>query len=161
MVLLMQFGDVEGKDKIYSASGQLILTPNEKIISTTPGMLLRGWVRYKLGWRTILFKGYGGFYITNKRFVYLEAPEFIEKIHTMNLDHELGDFGGWDYHAHRLRRANALGAFMFFELPRIEINDFKHKNDRTIIFSKDKSHQYKIVVETKIGKELEKELQKK
>jgi hypothetical protein len=140
MVLLMQYGDIEGKGKIYSTSGELLLDKNEKIISQTSGILLRGWVRYKLGWRTIMFKGYGGFFITNKRLVYLELPEFIEKIHTVNLDHELGDFGGWDYHAHRLRRAAALEAFMFFELPRNEINDFKHKKDRTLILSKDKKH---------------------
>ena len=151
----MKFGDIEGKGKVYSDAGEPILARNEKMLKTEAGMLRRGWVRYKLGWRTILFKGYGGFNFTNKRVVYIEAPEFIENIHTFNLDHELGDFGGWDYHAHRLRRANVLGAFMFFEVPFSEITEIKHKNKETTILIKDERHKYKVVVESNIGKELE------
>jgi hypothetical protein len=81
---------------------------------------------------------------------------YIERIHTFNLDHELGDFGGWDYHAHRMRRAAVNGAFIFLELPYSEITEVKHKKDQAIIFAKDKDHKYKIVVENNISMEIEK-----
>jgi hypothetical protein len=151
----MQFGDVQGKGKVYSDTGKIILTRGEKIVNNAPGMLYRGWVRYKLGWRTIMFKGYGAFTLTNNRIVYVEAPEFIEKIHTFNLDHELGDFGGWDYHAHRMRRAAALDAFMFFELPYNEITEIKHKKEKSTIFIADAKKKYKIIVEQNIAQVLE------
>ncbi len=151
----MQFGDIEGSGKIYNDSAEPILTHGERIIKCLKGMLYRGWVRYKLGWRTIMFKGYGTFYFTNKRVIYLEVPEYIQKIHTLNIDHELGDFGGWDYHAHRLRRAARLGAYLFFELPFNEIKEFKHKKEQTQIFAADSKHKYKVIVDRNIGKEIE------
>lgn len=151
----MKYGDIEGKGKVYTDTGNLILAPSERVQKTLSGLLNRGWVRYKLGWRTIMFKGFGRFDLTNKRVIYIETPEYIENIHTFNIDHELGDFGGWDYHAHRLRRAAALGAFMFFELPIGEIEKFKHEKQYSTIFTKDKKHRYKIIVELKIGKEIE------
>ena len=151
----MKYGDIQGKGKVYSASGNLILAPGEKVLKNSNGMLNRGWIKYKLGWRTIMFKGYGVFNFTDKRIIYLEIPEFVEKIHTFNVDHELGDFGGWDYHAHRMRRAAALDAFMFFELPYFEITEFKYTKKLATVFVKDKNHKYKIIVEQKIGKELE------
>ncbi len=151
----MKFGDIEGKGKVYSDSGEIIMLRGERLRVSSSGMLHRGWVRYKLGWRTILFKGYGSFNITNKRLVYIEVPEYIEKIHTFNLDHELGDFGGWDYHAHRMRRAVRLGALIFFELPLSEITEFKHGKKNSIIFVKDEKHKYKLVIELKIGHELD------
>ena len=132
----MQYGDIQGKGKIYSDSGNIILDPNERVVKSLAGALHRGWIRYKLGWRTILFKGFGNFNFTNKRIVYIERPEYIEKIHTFSLDHELGDFGGWDYHAHRMRRATTMGAFLFFELPFGEILEFKHKKKYSTIFAK-------------------------
>jgi hypothetical protein len=151
----MRDGDIAGKGKIYLPSGKPILAPGEKVIKNTPGMLHRGWVRYKLGWRTIMFKGYGQFYFTNNRIIYIEVPEFIDKIHTFNIDHELGDFGGWDYHAHRMRRAAALDAFMFFELSYSEVIELKFRKELSTIFAKDKKNKYKIIIEHKIGKELE------
>ncbi len=151
----MNYGDIEGKGKIYSDSGDIILNPGERVVKTFCGMLHRGWIRYKLGWRTIMFKGYGSIDLTNKRVVYIEKPEFIEKIHTFNLDHELGDFGGWDYHAHRLRRAAALDAFMFFDLPISEITKIKHDKQLSTIFVKDAKHTYKVVVEPDAGKEID------
>ena len=151
----MRYGDIEGKGKVYSASGNLILGRGEKVRKSVPGMLRRGWVRYKLGWRTIMFKGYGCFNLTNNRIIYIEVPEYIEKIHTLSIDHELGDFGGWDYHAHRMRRAAALDAFMFFELSYSEITKFKHKPDYSTIFVDDGKHKYKLIIENKIAKEIE------
>jgi hypothetical protein len=151
----MQYGDIEGKNKIYDDSGEPIITRGERKIKCLEGMLYRGWVRYKLGWRTIMFKGYGTFYFTNDRIIYIEVPEYIQKIHTFSIDHELGDFGGWDYHAHRLRRAVRLGAYLFFELPLNEITKFKHKKEQTLIFAADKKDKYKIIVDHIIGKEIE------
>ena len=151
----MRHGDIQGKGKIYSTTGEVILSRGEKVLNKVMGMLHRGWVRYKLGWRTIMFKGYGCFNFTNKRVVYIEMPEYIEQIHTFNIDHELGDFGGWDYHAHSMRRAATLGAFMFFELPYSEITEIKPKKEQARIFAKDNSHSYKIVVALEIGKDFE------
>lgn len=151
----MEYGDIKGKGKIYTESGEPILGSGERINKNISGVLHRGWIRYKLGWRTIMFKGYGEFFLTNDRVIYLEAPEYIEKIHTFNIDHELGDFGGWDYHAHNLRRAALLNAYLFFELPLAEITEFKHKKGQTVIFAADKKNKYKIVVELNIGKEIE------
>ena len=151
----MKFGDIEGKGKVYNDSGNVILDAGERVQNNISGLLHRGWVRYKLGWRTIMFKGHGCFYFTNKRLVYLEKPEYIEKIHTFNIDHEFGDFGGWDYHAHRLRRAAALQALMFFELYYDEITKFKHDKEYSTVFSEDKEHKYKMIVERSIGKDLE------
>ena len=151
----MKYGDIEGKGKIYSDSGNIILNPGERVVKSFCGILHRGWVRYKLGWRTIMFKGYGSIDLTNKRVVYIEKPEFIEKIHTFNLDHELGDFGGWDYHAHRMRRAARLQALMFFELQYNEITGFKHKADLSTMFTDDVSHKYKLIIENKIAKVIE------
>ena len=101
-----------------------------------------------------MFKGAGTFNITDRRIVYLEQPKFIGKIHTFNLDHELGDFGGWDYHAHRMRRAVQLGALLFFELPSNEITKFIHKRDQTVIYAKDEKNKYKIVVDGNVGGEI-------
>ena len=154
--LEMKYGDIQGKGKIYSASGDLILTPGEKVLKNSQGMLHRGWIKYKLGWRTIMFKGYGVFNFTDKRIIYLETPEFIKKIHTFNVDHELGDFGGWDYHAHRMRRAAAMNAYMFLELPYSEITKFKHKDKHSIVFIEDNKNKYKIIVAPEIGQEIEK-----
>jgi hypothetical protein len=151
----MKFDDIEGKVKTYSPDGNIILEPREKLIEYHSGLLHRGWVKYKLGWRTIMFKGYGNFNLTDKRLIYIEVPEYIQKIHTFNIDHELGDFGGWDYHAHRMRRAARLQAMMFFELRYDEIKQFKHKDDLSTIFVDDGSHKYKVIVENKIAKYVE------
>ena len=151
----MRYGDVQGKGKVYSESGDLILNHSENILGSLSGMLRRGYIGYKLGWRTIFFKGYGSFHFTNKRIVYLEVPQYVGKIHTMNLDHEMGDFGGWDYHAHKMRRAAAQGAMLFFDLEYSEITKFKHAKDYSTIFVKDNKHKYKILVARKIGDELE------
>jgi hypothetical protein len=151
----MKFGDIEGKGNIYNDSGNVILNSGEREQNSISGLLHRGWVRYKLGWRTIMFKGYGRFHFTNKRLIYLEKPEYIEKIHTFNIDHELGDFGGWEYQAHRLRRAAALQALMFFELRYDEITKFKHDKEYSTVFNENKEHKYKLIVERSIGKELE------
>lgn len=152
----MKYGDIQGKGKIYSESGDIILGRGEKKLKCVSGILNRGWVRYKLGWRTIMFKGFGGFNFTNKRIVYIEVPEYIDKIHTFNLDHELGDFGGWDYHAHKMRRAASLGAFIFLELPLDEITKFKHKKEQSVIYVEDDKNKYKLVVAPEIGLEIEK-----
>lgn len=154
----MQYGDIEGKGKIYTDAGTPMLARGERIMTSLPGMLHRGWIRHKLGWRTIMFKGYGSFYLTNDRIIYLEEPEYIQKIHTFNLDHEIGDFGGWDYHAHRLRRAAKLNAHLFFNLPFDEITGLKHKNNQTIILTTDSNNKYKIVIDQKIGQEIEKQM---
>ncbi len=151
----MRYGDIKGKGKVYSESGKPILIPGEVVRENVTGILHRGWVRYKLGWRTIMFKGFGEYIFTNNRIIYIEKPEFIQKIHTFNIDHELGDFGGWDYHAHRMRRAVANGAFIFFELPYVEINRVNHKKKYSIIFANDDKHKYKLVIETKIAKQIE------
>jgi len=151
----MRFGDIQGKGKVYSEAGDILLARGEKKVKSVLGTLKRGWVRYKLGWRTILFKGYGNFNFTNRRIVYLENPEYIENIHTFNLDHELGDFGGWDYHAHSMRRAARQGAFMFFELPYNEISKFKHAKDFSTIYTEDKVHKYKLIIEQEISHEIE------
>ena len=152
----MRYGDIKGKGKIYSASGEPIILPGERISERVEGGLHRGWVRYKLGWRTILFKGYGSYIFTNKRIIYLERPKFVEKIHTFNIDHELGDFGGWDYHAHRMRRATAMGAFIFLELPIDEITKVKLKKNHTLVFVDDKKHKYKLVIDNEIAPKFEK-----
>jgi len=151
----MLYGDIQGKGRVYTNSGNIILKPGEKILKSTSGVLHRGWIKYKLGWRTILFKGFGCFNFTNQRIIYLEVPAYIEKIHTFSLDHELGDFGGWDYHAHSMRRAAALGAFMFFELPYSEVIKFKHGKKLSTVLTDDKKHKYKLVIEHRIAKELE------
>jgi hypothetical protein len=151
----MFYGDIEGKGKIYTSEGEFKLSRNETEKLCQEGVLFRGWVRYKLGWRTIMFKGTGKFYITTSRVVYLEPPEFINRIHTFNIDHEIGDFGGWDYHAHRMRRAVQLGAVLFFELPLLEITDMKHKKESCLIYAKDEKGKYKIVVDDNIGKKIE------
>jgi hypothetical protein len=151
----MRYGDIKGKDKIYTDKGKPILIPGEHIVTNDEGTLNRGWVRYKLGWRTIMFKGVGTFYFTNKRMIYLEMPVYVTKIHTFNIDHELGDFGGWDYHAHRMRRAAEHGAFIFLELPLDEITDVKQKGGEATVFAKDAKHKYKIIVEGMIGDAVE------
>jgi hypothetical protein len=151
----MRYGDIQGKGKVYSDSGDLLLKRGEKILGSQSGILRRGYIGYKLGWRTIMFKGYGSFHFTNIRVVYLEVPQYIDKIHTMNLDHEVGDFGGWDYHAHKMRRAAAAGAMLFFEVVYSEIIKFKHAKEYSTIFVKDSKHKYKILVVRKIGEEIE------
>jgi phosphotransferase system IIB component len=156
----LRYGDIEGKGKIYSETGKLILIPQEKILASRSGTLKRGWVRYKVGWRTIIFKGYGSFNITSKRIIYIEEPQYIQKIHTFNLDHEIGDFGGWDYHAHRMRRATRLQALMFLELPYEEITKFKHKDNYSTVFTEDKNHKYKIIIDSEIAKAMEQEWNK-
>ncbi len=152
---MMQYGDIQGKGKIYTDHGELKKLSAEKVISTLDGTLHRGWVKYKLGWRTIMFKGAGTYYITDRRIVYLEQPEYIGKIHTFNLDHELGDFGGWDYHAHRMRRAVQLGALLFFELPISEITKVQHKKTESIVYAQDKKDKYKLVIEYEVGVKIE------
>ena len=156
----MKYGDVEGKGKIYGKTGELVLARGERLERSVSGTLLRGWVRYKLGWRTIMFKGQGCFNITNKRVVYLEVPQYVGKIHTFNLDHELGDFGGWDYHAHSIRRAAMQNALLFFELPLNEITEIKHKSKEATIFAKDEKNKYKIIVEPAIAQDIESFLKK-
>lgn len=150
----MRYGDIKGKEKVYSNAGEPILKPNEHIDRSVEGVLHRGWVKYKLGWRTILFKGLGIFYLTNQRVIYIEEPRFVSRIHTFNIDHEVGDFGGWDYHAHRMRRAAAMGAFLFLELPLNEITKFKDKGDHSTVFARDEKNKYKIVVDQNVASEI-------
>jgi hypothetical protein len=157
----MRHGDIKGKGKIYTEKGKPILDSGEYEVTSDEGTLIRGWVRYKLGWRTIMFKGVGTFYFTNKRLIYLEMPEYVNKIHTFNIDHELGDFGGWDYHAHRMRRAVEHSAFIFLELPLDEITEVKHKGEESTVFAKDAKHKYKIIVEGMIGDAVENVWQKR
>ena len=152
----MRYGDIKGKDKVYSEAGEPILGSGERVDRSLEGVLHRGWIKYKLGWRTILFKGFGTFYLTNKRIIYIEEPKFVHKIHTFNIDHEVGDFGGWDYHAHRMRRAAAMGAFIFFELPLNEIAKLKPKGDQVTILAQDEKNKYKIVVDQKVATDIEK-----
>ena len=73
----MKYGDIEGKGKIYTDTGEAILGRGENVVKSLPGVLQRGWVRYKLGWRTIMFTGCGEVTLTNKRVLYIELPEYI------------------------------------------------------------------------------------
>jgi hypothetical protein len=151
----MLYGDIQGKGNIYSEEGKVILVKGERMLQSLEGMLFRGWVRYKLGWRTIIFKGYGTFHITTNRVVYLEVPEYIQNIHTFNLDHELGDFGGWDYHAHNLRRAAVLRAHLFFELPLSELVEIKHGKQYSTLIVKDNKSKYKLNIDTAVARTIE------
>ena len=59
-----------------------------------------------------------------------------------------------------MRRAAAMGAFIFFELPMDEITRIKHEKKRSTIHVKDAKHTYKVVVELDIGKLIEAHLKK-
>lgn len=154
----MNFGDLEGKGSVYSIEGEPKLIKGEEIVTTLVADCGRGWRRYKLGWRPIFYEGEGTYYLTNERLIYLRRPRPHPRIHTINIQHEIGDFGGWAYHAHRSNRAFEFGGLEFFEFPyeQIEKVELEAKNNRAMIFINDTKNKYKLYVDMEVGEALNK-----
>jgi hypothetical protein len=152
----MRFGDLQGKNKIYDIDGEPILQDGEKIKKTKVAYCGRGWRRYKLGWRTILFEGEGIFYFTNQRIIFIRSLGYQPRVHTFNVKKEMGDFGGNAYRAHRANRAVQQGGYDFLEIPLNEIQnvEIEDKKGRAVVFVKDEKNKFKLYFEMDIGKEL-------
>jgi hypothetical protein len=152
----MKFGDLQGKNKVYDSEGEPILNKSEKIDRSMVAYCGRGWRRYKLGWRTIIFEGEGTFYFTNERLIFIRSLEFKPQVHTFNVGKEMGDFGGSAYRAHRANRAVKQGGYDFLEIPLNEIQkvEFEEKKGRAVVFVKDKKDKFKLYFEIDIGKQL-------
>ncbi len=128
----------------------------EEVVTKLVADCGRGWRKYKLGWRPIFYEGEGTYYFTNERLIYLRRPRPHPRIHTFNIDHELGDFGGWAYHAHRSNRAFEFGGLEFFEFPyeQIEKIELEKKNNRAVVFVDDEKNKFKLYVDLSVAEKL-------
>jgi hypothetical protein len=154
----MHFGDLQGKNKVYDADGEPILKKDETLDKYMKAYCGRGWRRYKLGWRTIIFEGEGSFYFTNERLIFIRSLDFQPQVHTFNVKKEMGDFGGSAYRAHRANRAFQQGGYDFLEIPLNEIQkvEIEEKKNRAVVFVKDNKDRFKLYFDIDVGKVLSK-----
>ncbi len=153
----MKFGDLQGKNKVYDSDGEPILNKGEKLDRSMTAYCGRGWRRYKLGWRTIIFEGEGTFYFTNERLIFIRSLEFKSQVHTFNVKKEMGDFGGSAYRAHRANRAVQQGGYDFLEIPLNEVQKVKLEDNkgRAVVFVKDEKDKFKLYFDIGVGEKIQ------
>jgi len=151
----MRFGDLEGMGTVYDREGIVIPQDNECVLSTMDGYLEKLEKRIRLKWRIEFFDGAGFFVLTDHRLIFLRDPLKYETEFKFS-SKRFATMADWEYWVNRSNKACEAGAKEFVEVPYSEIEKIKNgKNISQILVNHD-DDRYRIVVESKVGVELEK-----
>ena len=151
----MKLGDIEGKGTVYDNSGQIMFHDGECITKSVDGMVMGIYKKHKAGWKVIFMDGPGCAGITNLRTVFLREPKSYpggdDKV--AKRLYSLSDGQYWPDKEDHAKRA---GAKDFFELYHDEVKKIKLGKNESTIFTESDLGKHKIILDTKIAKELEK-----
>ncbi len=151
----MNYGDIEGIDKIYDSEGILIPKNNECILTTLDGYLEKLEQHEHLHWRIKFFDGNGIFVLTDQRLVFLREPLKYETKFKFTAD-RFAELADWEYWTNRSNKALAAGAKEFIELPYSEILKVENGKDFSYIHITANGEKYRLLVACEVGVELEK-----
>jgi hypothetical protein len=151
----MNLGDIEGKGKVYDGSGQIIFHDEECITKSVDGNVIGIYKRHKAGWKVIFMDGPGCAGITNLRTVFLREPKSYAGGQD-NVAKRLYSLSDGQYWPDKEDHAKREGAKDFFEVYHDEVKKIKHGKKESTIFTESDLGKHKIILDTKIAKELEK-----
>ena len=157
----MKIGDLEGKGKIYSDDGTLILHKGETIKKRFKGTCLNWATRKRSKIHGIKnFEGEGEFIVTDKRVLFLRQPrEFPPGYWAVGrqsgglVGDELVGGGDWQYALARSNRAKEQGGMEYLETTLDEIVRINVGKNNSRIYIKN-SDEFTLIVDKKTGEEL-------
>jgi hypothetical protein len=151
----MRFGDLEGMGTVYDKEGILIPHDDECVLTTMDGYFEKLEKRIRLKWRIEFFDGAGFFVLTDKRLVFLRDPLKYETEFKFS-SKRFATMADWEYWVNRSNKASEACAKEFVEVPYSEIEKIKNGKRFSHILVNHQHERYRIVVDSKIGTELEK-----
>jgi hypothetical protein len=149
----MQFGDLEGKDKVYDSEGILIPMKNECILSTMDGYTKKAEKKVRLKWQIVFYDGGGVFVFTDKRLVFLREPVKYEQPYKFS-GGRFATLADWEYWTNRSNKAIDAGAKEFFEIQYDEIEKVKNGKKLSKIIVRTGEKKFRFIVDVNIGKTL-------
>jgi hypothetical protein len=150
----MQFGDIEGLNKIYDSEGIMIPQENECVLSTLNGYIKKVEQEIHKHWRIMFFDGPGLFVLTDKRLVFLREPQKYNQNAKFS-GKRLAELADWEYWTNRSNKAREAGAKEFIELPYSEIETVRNGKKLSEITVRSKNKDFRIALDCVIGNELE------
>ena len=151
----MNYGDIEGIDKIYDSEGILIPKANECVLTTFDGYVEKLEQQLHMHWRIKFFDGNGVFVLTDKRLVFLREPLRYDTKFKFGGD-RFAELADWEYWTNRANKAREASAKEFIELPYTEIEKIENGKQFSRINVRSGEDKYRLLVTREVGIELEK-----
>ena len=151
----MQYGDLEGQNKVYDSEGVLIPIEDECVMATMDGYTKKAEKKIRLKWQIVFYDGGGVFVLTDRRLVFLRDPIKYERPAKFS-GGRFATLADWEYWTNRSNKAIEAGAKEFFEIDYEEIVKVKNGKKFSKIIIKEKDTKFRFIVDVNVGKNLAK-----